>query len=236
MVTDDTPRPGRRRAFDRTQALEVAMFEFWRRGFDAVSMAELTARMGIAAPSLYAAFGDKRSLFREVVETYAGGYGAFFDEALAAEATVGRGVGRALRAAAIEYTRPDRPRGCLVLSAAVNCATGSADIEALLRERRQANVTALRERIRIDTDAGVLPATTDAGALARYVGAVLQGMSQQARDSATAADLLAVVDLAMTAWPADAAPADVVSADIVSADVIAADVIPAVRPARASRT
>ncbi len=181
------------------------MFEFWRRGYDAVSMAELTARMGIAAPSLYAAFGDKRSLFREVVDTYTGSYGAFFDRALAAEETVGRGVHRALRTAAVEYTRPDRPPGCLVLSAAVNCGTASADVEALLRERREANTAALRERIVTDIAAGVLPAATRAEALARYVGAVLQGMSQQARDGAHAADLLAVVDVAMAAWPVETA-------------------------------
>ncbi|WP_261564424.1 TetR/AcrR family transcriptional regulator [Frankia gtarii] len=205
MATTDFPRPGRRRTFDRARALEVAMFEFWRRGYDAVSMAELTARMGIAAPSLYAAFGDKRSLFREVVDTYTGSYGAFFDRALAAEETVGRGVHRALRTAAVEYTRPDRPPGCLVLSAAVNCGTASADVEALLRERREANTAALRERIVTDIAAGVLPAATRAEALARYVGAVLQGMSQQARDGAHAADLLAVVDVAMAAWPVETA-------------------------------
>jgi TetR/AcrR family transcriptional regulator, copper-responsive repressor len=179
------------------------MFEFWRRGFDGVSVAELTARIGIAAPSLYAAFGDKRSLFREVVEAYAGSYGAFFEEALAAETTVRRGVALALASAAVEYTRPDRPRGCLVLSAAVNCGAGSADIEALLRKRREANEAALRERIAADVSRGVLPGTVRADALARYTGAVLQGMSQQARDGASAENLLAVAELTMRAWPPD---------------------------------
>ena len=56
-MTASRPR-GRPRSFDRDQALDVAMYEFWRRGFDAVSVAELTASMGITPPSLYAAFGD----------------------------------------------------------------------------------------------------------------------------------------------------------------------------------
>lgn len=179
------------------------MFAFWRRGFDAVSVAELTSLMGIAAPSLYAAFGDKRSLFREVIYAYHRDYGVFFDEALSAETTVRRGVDRALRAAAVEYTHPSRPPGCLVLSAAVNCTTKSADVEALLRKRREANVAALRDRISADVTDGVLPAETRADGLARYVGAVLQGMSQQARDGASAEDLLTVAELAMTAWPSD---------------------------------
>jgi AcrR family transcriptional regulator len=200
-ATASPPRAGRRRGFDRAEALELAMFEFWRRGFDGVSVAELTAEIGIAAPSLYAAFGDKRQLFREAVDAYQGTFGGFFEAALAAEPTVRLGVHRALRAAAIEYTRPERPRGCLVLSAAVACAGGSADIEALLRERREANLTALRDRIEADQAVGLLARHASADTLARFTGAVLQGMSQQARDGATTDELLTVADAAMAAWP-----------------------------------
>ncbi len=177
------------------------MFEFWRRGFDGVSVSELTTRMGIAAPSLYAAFGDKRALFREALDAYLDSFGGFFEEALVAEPTVRRGVRRALRSAAVEYTRPGRPRGCLVLSAAVACAASSADVEALLRDRREANLAALRERIAADMAAGVLAPTIGADTLARYTGAVLQGLSQQARDGASAEELLGVVEAAMTSWP-----------------------------------
>lgn len=49
---------------------------------------------------------------------------------------------------------------------------------------------------------GELPPDTDPAALARFVGAVIQGMSQQARDGATAAELRNVAETAMRAWPA----------------------------------
>lgn len=199
------PRAGRPRGFDRGRALDVAMFEFWRRGFDGVSVAELTARIGIAAPSLYGAFGDKRALFRAAVDAYTDRFGGFFEEALRAEPTVRRGVHRALRVAAMEYTHPDRPRGCLILSAAVACATDSTDIQTLLRDQRDANLAALRARIATDISAGVLPAATSPDTLARYTGAVLQGMSQQARDGADAEQLLEVAETAMHAWPAEQA-------------------------------
>lgn len=70
-----------------------------------------------------------------------------------ADDAVRRGVHRALRSAAVEYTRPERPPGCLVLSAAVTCVTDSVDIQALLRDRRAANLAALRERIAADMTA-----------------------------------------------------------------------------------
>ncbi|MFP5296803.1 MAG: TetR/AcrR family transcriptional regulator, partial [Alphaproteobacteria bacterium] len=61
---------GRPRSFDRDQALTRAMEVFWAKGYADASMAELTAAMGVSAPSLYAAFGSKEQLFREAVELY----------------------------------------------------------------------------------------------------------------------------------------------------------------------
>ena len=66
-------RTGRPLSFDRAAALAVAMRLFWQHGFEATSIAELTQAMGITPPSLYAAFGDKRGLFREAVALYLGG-------------------------------------------------------------------------------------------------------------------------------------------------------------------
>ncbi|WP_240999650.1 helix-turn-helix domain-containing protein, partial [Streptomyces sp. Tu 4128] len=61
---------GRPRSFDRATALEAALMTFWERGYEATSVSDLTRVMDIGAPSLYRAFGDKRSLFEEVVREY----------------------------------------------------------------------------------------------------------------------------------------------------------------------
>ncbi|MEU8970300.1 TetR/AcrR family transcriptional regulator [Streptomyces monashensis] len=192
---------GRPRSFDRATALEKALMAFWEHGYEATSVSDLTRIMGIGAPSLYAAFGDKRSLFEEVVRVYADTHGAFGDRALAEEPTARDAVARTLREAAAEYTDPAHPFGCLVVHAATNCA--SAEVERLLRERRNANIAAVASRIRADVAAGMLPAGTDAAALARYTGAMIQGMSQQARDGASREELEALAEIAMTIWPQD---------------------------------
>ncbi|MFF8508313.1 TetR/AcrR family transcriptional regulator [Streptomyces sp. NPDC015492] len=196
MVTTQRGRP---RSFDRLTALEKATLAFWEHGYETTSVADLTRAMGISAPSLYAAFGDKRTLFEEVVEAYAGSYGAYGGRAFAEEATARGAVGRVLAEAAELFTEPGLPRGCLMISAATNCST--PEVEETLRERRNRNLATFETRIRQDVAAGELPADTDARALARFSGAVLQGMSQQARDGATREELAAVAAAAMLAWP-----------------------------------
>ncbi|WP_327416247.1 TetR/AcrR family transcriptional regulator [Streptomyces sp. NBC_01233] len=196
MVTGQRGRP---RSFDRDAALDKAMTAFWERGYEATSISDLTALLGISAPSLYAAFGDKRKLFDEVVTVYGGRYGDFASVALAEEPTARAAVERILREAAEVYTDPAHPRGCMVISAAIN--TTADEVAAALRDRRNANLEMFESRIRADVATGVLPADTDARALARYAGAVLQGMSQQSRDGASRGELEAVAARALLAWP-----------------------------------
>ncbi|MFF4170685.1 TetR/AcrR family transcriptional regulator [Streptomyces sp. NPDC001744] len=197
-----TTKRGRPRSFDRDTALAQATRLFWEHGYEGTSIADLTRAMGVSPPSLYAAFGDKRTLFTEVVDRYGGTFGAFMGRALEAEDDTRTGFARMLREAATSYTDPHHPAGCLVISAATNYSAQTADVERDLRERRVANVRDFEERLADAGRAGALPAGAEPRALAVYFAAVVQGMSQQARDGASAAELERVAEFAMAAWPA----------------------------------
>ncbi len=197
-----TPSRGRPRAFDRSVALDRAMIEFWRNGYEATSIAALTHAMGITPPSLYAAFGDKRKLFSEAVERYAQTHGQYGSRSLA-EPTARAAVERMLREAAAEYTEPSHPPGCLVINGAVNIADADEDVKAELRGYRDTTKKKIANKIRADVRAGRLPKTTDAAGLATFYSAVIQGMSTQACDGASHRDLTRVVDNAMKAWPTE---------------------------------
>lgn len=174
---------------------------FWRQGFEATSISELTAAMGVTPPSLYAAFGDKEQLFLEAVERYANGPGnaaALFANGASARGT----VAALLEANAVELSRPGQPPGCMVIVAAVNGSSTSVRVQQALRQRRVAIEAGLADWLRRGIDGGELPAATNATALAKFYYAVLQGMTLQARDGATRDELLEVARLAMQAWPA----------------------------------
>jgi AcrR family transcriptional regulator len=200
---------GRPRSFDREAALARATLVFWKHGYDATSVAQLTDAMGIGVPSMYAAFGDKRALFEEALGHYIRTYGSFmarlFEERRDGT-SVRAGIAQLLREAAVMFTSSDHPRGCMLITAATNCAPESATVAKRLRELRTHTVQALEARIRGAIATGELPDDVDARALALYVSTVLQGMSAQARDGATRAELEGIVDRAMRAWPRSRQP------------------------------
>lgn len=191
---------GRPRGFDRDAALDAALIEFWRHGYEATSIAALTKAMGINPPSLYAAFGDKRQLFGEAVRRYAQTHGDYGARALA-EPTARATVETMLRLAAAAYTTADHPPGCLVIDGATNTTEASQDVAQELRGYREGTKKAIADKITADVHAGLLSADTDAMALATFYSSVIQGMSTQARDGASEDDLQRVADVALKAWP-----------------------------------
>ena len=179
------------------------MHVFWQRGYEAASITELTSAMGITAPSLYTAFGDKERLFLAAIERYANGPGAGFPLALEEEPTAYAAIRRLLLEAAEEITRDCHPKGCMIAMAATNCTQASAHIQAALAKRRDAGMTGIRCRIECGISRSELPAATDAAALANFYATVYRGMALQAADGATRETLVSVAEAAMRAWPGE---------------------------------
>jgi len=190
---------GRPRSFDRDAALDKAIRLFWRHGYEATSVRDLTEELGIGAPSLYNAFGDKRRLFAEAIRVYDREYGGFIEAALAEEPTARQAAARMFAEAPARYTRPGLPAGCLVVTG--DAGTADEDVAARLRRMREAKVDAVAAKIRADIASGMLPAGTDARALARYTMAMLSGLAQAARDGVPRTELERVARVALRAWP-----------------------------------
>jgi AcrR family transcriptional regulator len=191
---------GRPRAFDRTAALRRAMEVFWARDYDGASLAELKSAMGINAPSLYAAFGSKADLFREAVELYTASEGVEIWRDLDETPRAKEAVTRFLRLSAETFTKPGKPRGCLIALGVLHPNEANTAACADLRARRRMNVLTLRRRLERGVDEGDLPAGFDCAGAAAFYAAVQQGMSTHARDGASREELLAIARGAIGAW------------------------------------
>jgi AcrR family transcriptional regulator len=191
---------GRPRSFDVNKALDCALNIFWRKGFEGTSLPDLTKAMGINRPSLYAAFGNKESLFRRAVERYEEKMARPVQEALS-EPDVHAAVESLLRNNVDVVTDPKNPRGCLMVQGALACGDEADALRCELAERRGNFETMLRKRFEQAIEEGNLPAGLRAADLARYVATLSHGIAVQAAGGASRAQLMRVVTLAMRAWP-----------------------------------
>lgn len=198
-------RRGRPRAFDRDAALEAATRLFWERGYEATSISDLTAALGIGSPSLYAAFGSKEALYAESVEHYRTRYESLVWDRFFAAPTAREAVSGLLHdsAAALSGELADIPRGCMVTLSAVG-SEGNEQLGELVRKARYLTYERLRDRIGKAVAEGELPADVDVEGLARFVQTVQNGMSILARDRVGRAPLEAVARVAMAGWDREA--------------------------------
>ena len=191
---------GRPREFDVDEALTAALRVFWRRGYEGASMAELTAEMGIAKPSLYAAFGNKEELFKKALDLYEREKMAYMAEALK-EPTSRQMAERLLMGALAMQTSSCDPKGCLGVISSVACGQEASPIRDCVIERQKSSRNLLIARLEDYQRDGDLPADIEPEALARYMTAVLQGLSVQAGAGASVQELKSLVDMAMRTWP-----------------------------------
>ncbi|MEQ8179656.1 MAG: TetR/AcrR family transcriptional regulator [Amphiplicatus sp.] len=189
---------GRPRAFDRDAALDKALDLFWAKGFEGVSIADLTEAMGVNPPSLYAAFGNKEALFREALDRYEAGPGGYINAALAEPDA--RAVAAALLEGCIAATTgANSPRGCLVVQGALACGDDAAPLREELQARRRKAAEAVRRRFVKAKADGELPRDAEPGDLARYLMAVINGLSVLAADGAGRPQMRRVADQALRA-------------------------------------
>ena len=191
-------RTGRPRSFDVKVALDRAMDVFWRKGYEGSSLADLTGAMGINPPSLYAAFGSKEGLFRAVLDRYDEKRREFQDRVFSAP-TAREVAQRFLEGVADFASDPKNLPGCLLVSSALSCADDAVPRE--VARHRALKESALKERFERAQKEGDLSKSADAGALARYVMTVANGLAVQAASGAAEEELREVARLAIAAWP-----------------------------------
>jgi AcrR family transcriptional regulator len=192
---------GRPRTFDPDIALRQALDLFWERGYEGTSLNDLAQAMGIASGSIYACFGSKEDLFRKVMALYGATSGEPPRRALREHPTARAAIHAMLRATADQVTGPDTPHYCMLILAAPTGAVENHPVREFLADRRrdmQATIKARLTQARTDGDLTTPPAALDA--IARYYTTVVQGLSIQARDGATRADLETIITCAMAAW------------------------------------
>jgi TetR/AcrR family transcriptional regulator, copper-responsive repressor len=190
---------GRPRAYEPEVALHQAMDVFWKDGFAATSLDDLSAATGMNRPSLYSAFGDKRALYIQAYRRYRQHVNETFTPLFAEAAPLRVKLRRILIAALDLYLSGDEgPRGCFTVLTASSDAIADEKIRALVGEAI-ANTDRAFGRLFADARAsGELAPETDARRLARMASATIHSLSVRARARIPRAEIEPIVDDAVT--------------------------------------
>jgi AcrR family transcriptional regulator len=191
---------GRPREFCVEGTLAAALRVFWSKGYEGTSLTDLTEAMGITRPSLYAAFGNKESLFRKALDLYEREKLEYVGRAL--DQPTARGVAEALLRGALDNAcSNEEPRGCLGVITSVACGAESQSIRDEVLERGKVAKRALIERFERARVEGDMPEHVDIEALTNLLYAVVQGICIQAGSGATREELERLVDTGLMMWP-----------------------------------
>ena len=118
-------------------ALDKAARVFRERGYHATSITDLTEAMGISRPSLYAAFGNKESLFRQALDRYFQGPASYLQEAL--KEPTARAVAERLLRGVVDLVCDSRtPQTCLWVLGALSSGDTSDPLQQEFNKQRKA--------------------------------------------------------------------------------------------------
>jgi AcrR family transcriptional regulator len=189
-------KTGRPISFDKDAALEAAMLLFWERGFEGTSMSDLTQAMGLSPSSIYAAFGDKHALFSLSVKRYLETRAQYAAEALA-EPTLDKVI-RALFDYTVAFlTAPGHPSTCMTLAGSMGCSVDATPARDLMTEIRKQNEVDIRERLLRARKSGELSKDINVDDYTRFISLMLAGLSVQAANGATKAELRRTAQMAL---------------------------------------
>jgi len=184
---------GRPREFDEGVALQAATDRFWQHGYESTSMRDLATSMGLTAPSLYNAFGDKQTLFARALQRYLDcttrNRLRRYETSLPPKEAINR-----FFAEIVDHSVKDRKRkGCFLVNSALEIAPHEKKLGAVIA-KQFGEIEAFFKRCIVAAQAdGTAPRGIDAKDTARLLLGVLLGIRVLARAAPDRALLEGVV-------------------------------------------
>lgn len=198
-------KAGRKRAFDKEEALDSAMRVFWENGYSGTSVTDLTTALGINKPSMYSAFGNKEQLFTSALEHYLVSYRVPALELLTSppKAPLKERMDAFLMGVIDVVADNNSPKGCFYTKSC--CESGSAaipdEITSMLSNMELDNERILIELLEVEKQRDQLPKNAQLPVIAGYLLTVMTGLSVQAKNGSSREELKAIVDMVVGSLP-----------------------------------
>ncbi len=184
----------RPKSFDPDEALDEAMRAFWRRGYAATSIHDLTEAMGINKFSLYSTFGDKRAVFLAALDRYTKRVvGTMLADLEAPEAGLAE-IRQYFEIIVGGATRSHEVCGCLMTNSGIELAPEDAEIRRKVRKHLRRMRRAFAQALGNAAVRGGLRLSGDVDVLARHLVGCSQSLALAARTRPKAEEFRGYVD------------------------------------------
>jgi TetR/AcrR family transcriptional regulator, transcriptional repressor for nem operon len=191
--------------FDRAEALDAAMKLFWCQGYMATSVNQLLEAMEVGRSSFYAAFGDKRSLFIEVLELFSERTRKLLVDAWEEQRSLDA-IRSFFAQTLLVVPRHRAGRGCLMVNTILELSEVDAELSALAA-RELGRIEAVFESCFAHCQQqGEYPGNRSASELAAHVMLLNQGLRVASRKRVSRRELEHQVDLALSLLGLPGAP------------------------------
>ncbi|MFF3337927.1 TetR/AcrR family transcriptional regulator [Streptomyces flavidovirens] len=189
----------RTKEFDPDAALQAALELFWRRGYEATSMADLVDHLGIGRASIYATFGNKHELYLKALDRYADSRNPRLLGELSQPGPALPAVRAVLRRFAAEAASDkERLTGCFVTNTAAELAPHDDSAARRVEVSWEHMETLLHSALVRAQAQGELPEDRDPRALARMLLVLMQGLRVVGKASSDPARVRDAAEQALT--------------------------------------
>lgn len=186
---------GRPTGFSTDKALEAAMRVFWQKGYEGASLTDLTRAMGINRSSMYAAFGNKETLYQKAVKRYTEGPLGWVASAIE-RPSARESVKALLEGSVVFLSDPTHPRCCFSVQGLATGDEGERVRNSMI-DWRKTFEQIVRERLQRARNDGDLSKSVNPADLAKFICTVWTGLAVQAASGASRSELSRIIELAL---------------------------------------
>lgn len=182
--------------YRRDEALSQALQLFWRRGYHATSIKDLETALNMRPGSLYAAFGNKETLYREALDAYAEQMGDLLQHHLDTRPSVLAAIRGYLEQLLLGQVNRHRPpaRACMIIKTLLEASEGGEPLRRQANRLLGAMETRLTQLLTLAQQRGELDAATDPARLARVIQVQIMGLRTYAQRENTRGHLEVLLD------------------------------------------
>jgi AcrR family transcriptional regulator len=188
---------GRPKLYDEEAALKAAGAVFWAKGFSGTSLDDLSDAMGMNRPSIYRAFGDKEDIYRQALNRFGGIMDEAFQQSLAKEQDIRKGLKKFYYRALDVYSSDDIPLGCMLWSTAPAATLIHPEVQTDLLNAIKHIDALMLQRLKQAIKQEQISNTIDAKSLSKILQALLHSISIRVRAGESISSLKRFIDASL---------------------------------------